>query len=279
MIGSFLTRVSIMILGYAYPAYECYKVVEKNKPEIEHLRFWCQYWIIVALLTIFERFGDAFISWLPMYGEVKLAFFVYLWHPKIKGTTYIYETYLQSYMSRHEREIDHNLLELRTNAADFALFYWQKAFKNCRSWFYDVALCVLLQSSTTRLCPVQAEHAPAAFPTENEQAENTQHSEPLKTEPTKQSTRKKAGLAKAGSPRSPAIASSKSGQGPSPADCSHACLPTLHEDARVDEEDVTVDENDSSLRHKETRCDERIRTTRLRTRKQTAAAGTSSLKS
>lgn len=85
-----------MVLGYAYPAYECYKTVEKNKPEIEQLLFWCQYWyvllisfsvtrlattysmddslvtfifssfgdrILVAFLTVCERVGDAFISW------------------------------------------------------------------------------------------------------------------------------------------------------------------------------------------------------------------------
>lgn len=80
-----------MMLGYVYPAYECYKAVEMNKPEIEQLRFWCQYWsvsppfcllscylfgyekpfwnlfvcyrILVALLSVFERIGDAFISW------------------------------------------------------------------------------------------------------------------------------------------------------------------------------------------------------------------------
>lgn len=35
-----------MVFGYAYPAYECFKTVEKNKPEIEQLRFWCQYWYL-----------------------------------------------------------------------------------------------------------------------------------------------------------------------------------------------------------------------------------------
>ncbi|KAK2428662.1 putative HVA22 protein g [Trifolium repens] len=32
------------VFGYAYPTYECHKGVEKNKPEIEQLRFWCQNW-------------------------------------------------------------------------------------------------------------------------------------------------------------------------------------------------------------------------------------------
>ena len=79
-----------MILGYAYPAYECYKSVELNKPEIEQLRFWCQYWsvyhlfhllgiliggkkhflihgycfrILVAAMSFFERIGDVLIAW------------------------------------------------------------------------------------------------------------------------------------------------------------------------------------------------------------------------
>jgi len=33
-----------MALGYAYPAYECFKIVERNRPDSEDLRFWCQYW-------------------------------------------------------------------------------------------------------------------------------------------------------------------------------------------------------------------------------------------
>jgi hypothetical protein len=44
---NYLYFVGRMAFGYAYPAYECYKTVEMNKPEIEHLRFWCQYWYVV----------------------------------------------------------------------------------------------------------------------------------------------------------------------------------------------------------------------------------------
>lgn len=39
-----------LVFGYAYPAYECYKTVEKNKLEIEQLLFWCQYWYIACTL-------------------------------------------------------------------------------------------------------------------------------------------------------------------------------------------------------------------------------------
>ncbi|KAL4616029.1 hypothetical protein ACB092_07G169600 [Castanea dentata] len=58
MMGSFLSRALLLVFGYTYPAYECFKTLEKNKPEMEQLLFWCQYWIIVAMLTFFERIGE-----------------------------------------------------------------------------------------------------------------------------------------------------------------------------------------------------------------------------
>ncbi|KAK2364701.1 putative HVA22 protein g [Trifolium repens] len=66
--------LAMLIHGYAYPTYECYKGVENNNPEIEQLRFWCQSWNLVVL-TVCERLGDTFISWFLMYSEAKLAFF------------------------------------------------------------------------------------------------------------------------------------------------------------------------------------------------------------
>ncbi|KAH7664806.1 receptor expression-enhancing protein 1/2/3/4 [Dioscorea alata] len=157
MMGSFLTRALVMALGYAYPAYECYKTVELNKPEIEQLRFWCQYWILVAVLTVFERVGDAFVSWLPMYSEAKLAFFVYLWYPKTKGTTYVYNTFFRPYVAKHETEIDRNLLELRTRAGDIVVLYWQKAASYGQTRFFDILQYVAAQSQSppSRPRPVQ----------------------------------------------------------------------------------------------------------------------------
>lgn len=85
-----------MSFGYAYPAFECYKIVEKNRVEIEELRFWCQYWIIVAMLTVLERLGDVFVSWLPMYGEAKVALFIYLWYPKTRVRKYTFTYHIQT---------------------------------------------------------------------------------------------------------------------------------------------------------------------------------------
>ncbi|VFQ76895.1 unnamed protein product [Cuscuta campestris] len=148
MIGSLLTRVFILIFGYAYPAYECFKSVEMNKPDIQQLRFWCQYWIIVAIMAVSEKIGDAFISWIPMYSEAKLAFYIYLWFPKTKGTTYVYNSFFRPLVLKHEHEIDHNLLELRIKAGDIALMYWQRAASYGQTRVFEILQFIVMQSTS-----------------------------------------------------------------------------------------------------------------------------------
>ncbi|KAH1090357.1 hypothetical protein J1N35_017614 [Gossypium stocksii] len=138
MLGEFIIRLLMLILGYAYPAFECFKTVEKNKTEMQELRFWCQYWILLAFLTVFERIGDIFISWLPMYGELKLTLLIYLWYPKTKGSDYVYDTWLRPYMARHGTEVDKKVQEVRAKAWEFALYYWQNCTELGQSKFWEM---------------------------------------------------------------------------------------------------------------------------------------------
>ncbi|KAF4396955.1 hypothetical protein F8388_004923 [Cannabis sativa] len=146
MLGELISRILVMVFGYAYPAFECYKVVERNRAQNEELRFWCQYWILVAILSVLERVGDIFISWLPMYGELKLALFIYLWYPKTKGSDYVYDAILRPYVTKHEIDIDHKLLEYRARAWDLALFYWKNCTELGQTAFFQVIQYVAAQS-------------------------------------------------------------------------------------------------------------------------------------
>eukprot|EP00250_Pteridium_aquilinum_P003747 c14046_g1_i1 orf=153-848(+) len=102
--------------------------------------------MIIAVLTMLERLGDTFISWLPMYNEAKLAFIIYLWYPKTKGTTYVYSTFLRPFVANHERDIDRHLNELRTRAGDLAFQYWQRGSVYAQSRFMEVLQYVASQS-------------------------------------------------------------------------------------------------------------------------------------
>lgn len=119
MLGEFITSILVLVLGYAYPAFECFKTVEKNRVGIEELRFWCQYW-------------------LPMYGEMKLALFIYLWYPKTKGSGYVYDTILKPYMIKHETDIDRNLQEFRARAWDLLVYYWENCTQLGQTTFFQV---------------------------------------------------------------------------------------------------------------------------------------------
>lgn len=147
MLGDFLTRLLLLVFGYAYPAFECFKVVEKNKVDIDQLRFWCQYWILVAIISVGERVADIFISWLPMYGEAKLALFIYLWYPKTKGTSYIYGTFVRPLISQHEPEIDRKIMEWRTRSFDMAIYYWANFAHLGQAKFFEILHYVAGQSS------------------------------------------------------------------------------------------------------------------------------------
>ncbi|CAD6341873.1 unnamed protein product [Miscanthus lutarioriparius] len=157
MIGSFITGVLTLVLGYAYPAYDCYKTVELNRPEAEQLRFWCQYWFVRApfrfdadfayadftrFLTVLERVGESFVSWLPMYSEAKLAFIVYLWYPKTRP-----------YIAKHETEIDRNLLELSTRAGDMVVLYYEKVANYDQPSSDEILQYIASQSESERSRP------------------------------------------------------------------------------------------------------------------------------
>ncbi|XP_072982059.1 putative HVA22-like protein g [Typha latifolia] len=283
MMGSFLTRALILVLGYAYPAYDCYKTVELNRPEIEQLRFWCQYWILVALLTVFERVADAFISWLPMYSEAKLAFIVYLWFPKTKGTSYVYGSFFRPYIAKHETEIDRNLLELRTRAGDMAVLYSQRAINYGQTRVFQVIQYVASQSQApTRPVqqqqqqPQESRQAPPAAPSTRPSAPSPQKPQPARAPPSPSKNQMQENTTIVGVPSSPSQQQASSG--PSRTSSSN-CEASSH--GQQKEEPMQVDTTSSSANEEshppsgETVMEETIRVTRGRLRKRMAAAGPS----
>ncbi|XP_016650701.1 PREDICTED: putative HVA22-like protein g [Prunus mume] len=132
MLGSFLPRVLLMVFGYAYQAYECYKTL-KHRPEIGRLLFWCRYWIVVAMLTVLERFGDALFSWVPIYNEAKLALFIYLWYWREERTDHLYNHFREFVVPR-EAKMD----RIRDKARNLANQSCQEALTCGRKGVYAI---------------------------------------------------------------------------------------------------------------------------------------------
>lgn len=73
---------------------------------------------------------------------------------QLQGTTYVYDSFFKPYVAKHEKEIDRNLLELRTQAGDMAALYWQRAANYGQTRIFEVLQYIAAQS-TPRTRPVQ----------------------------------------------------------------------------------------------------------------------------
>ncbi|CAN4122971.1 unnamed protein product [Withania somnifera] len=266
-----------------------------NKPDIQQLRFWCQYWILVAMLTVCERFGDAFISWVPMYSEAKLAFVIYLWCPKTKGTTYVYDAFFRPVILRHEPEIDKNLLELRTRAGDMLFLYWQKAASYGQTRVFDILQYIASQSNPPFPTQPQRQSSRGRQPTLNRRssapATQVQAEEQASVAASESSsedeadTTEEAGSSKAPPPASTATANAQKGtpsksvvataaaslntQKASPSKALAEITKSLTSaEARVMQIDsVSSSANESGSVPAETALEEAVRVTRARSRK------------
>ena len=132
------------------------------------------------LLTIFFIFGSisliyACLSYcilvrMPMYSEMKLAFFVYLWYPKTKvrkqvcsfrfyllqqtiplfgsksalssphpqGSDVVYDTFLRPIVMQYEPNIEQRLLHLRAKSGQLLSFYLKNFADKGTAFFMDV---------------------------------------------------------------------------------------------------------------------------------------------
>ncbi|KAL5199875.1 hypothetical protein ABZP36_021078 [Zizania latifolia] len=274
MVVSLVTRALILILGYAYPAYDCYKTVELNKPEVLQLRFWCQYWILLAVLTVFERVGDNFVSWLPMYSEAKLAFIVYLWYPKTQGTAYVYESFFKPYIGKHEAEIDRNLLELRTRASDMAAHYFQMVANYSQTRFYEILQYIASQSQTQGSHHQAQQHQQRPPPPQTRQANPGPPPVPTPSAPPLPSQPAQAQADKAPMPVAPPGAMSPVQLQPPPApEAVTATNGTQSTEAAQPNPPTSNASHAPVIPDEETLIQEAIRMTRSRLRRRMAGAG------
>ncbi|KAG6478597.1 putative HVA22-like protein g [Zingiber officinale] len=150
MFAGYISKVLLVFFGYAYPAFECFKTLEqKHGNYTVQLRFWCQYWIIVATLTAIEMLFECFISLIPMYGEAKLAFLVYLWYPQTKGTDLVYEAFLRPVVMQYEPNIEERFRNLRPKLGQLLVFYLRNFTERGYTLFQDVLRYVISSRSSS----------------------------------------------------------------------------------------------------------------------------------
>ncbi|KAJ6574942.1 TB2/DP1, HVA22 family-domain-containing protein [Mycena capillaripes] len=120
MFVSMLSHVVAAWFGFLLPAFATYKALSHRPVSEPELERWCQYWTVIGLLVAFEYLAEFFISWLPLYYELKTVFLLFLALPQTQGSTYIYQMYLQPFFSRNEADLDADILSIQLRTFSFA---------------------------------------------------------------------------------------------------------------------------------------------------------------
>ncbi|KAJ7990751.1 hypothetical protein DPEC_G00290160 [Dallia pectoralis] len=124
MVSWIISRLVVLVFGTLYPAYSSYKAV-KSKDVKEYVK-WMMYWIIFALFTTIETITDIFVSWLPFYYELKIAFVVWLLSPYTKGSSVLYRKFVHPTLSSKEKDIDDYICQAKDKSYDTLVTFGRK---------------------------------------------------------------------------------------------------------------------------------------------------------
>ena len=87
------------LISFVYPAYASFKAIDKGVAGDDTQ--WLTYWIIFASCNIVESTMPFLMSWIPFYFPIKLAFFIWLYHPKFLGAGLLYTKMLRPYVGQY----------------------------------------------------------------------------------------------------------------------------------------------------------------------------------
>jgi len=92
------------LVGFVYPAYMSFKALSTDGAEDDTQ--WLTYWVVYSFFNITEQVTDIFLSWIPFYFFIKMAFLVWCYHPSTLGAITIYQTVIKPNLSAHVVAID-----------------------------------------------------------------------------------------------------------------------------------------------------------------------------
>ena len=91
MLSPAVASVAQLALIVLYPGYLTFKTLEHDRKKPDAARGWCVYWVVAsAWMTMIPWLDRAFDASVGLYRECKLAFSIYLWHPRWQGALYVY---------------------------------------------------------------------------------------------------------------------------------------------------------------------------------------------
>ncbi|KAJ6647356.1 Receptor expression-enhancing protein 4 [Pseudolycoriella hygida] len=127
-----------LLFGTLYPAYASYKAV-RTKNVKEYVK-WMMYWIVFALFSCTETFTDIFLSWFPLYYEIKVIIVIWLLSPATKGSSILYRKFVHPMLTKREQEIDEYISQAKEKGYSAVLQYGSRGVNYATSVIMQTAL-------------------------------------------------------------------------------------------------------------------------------------------
>ncbi|CAK68465.1 unnamed protein product (macronuclear) [Paramecium tetraurelia] len=100
-------RFLATFVSMIYPAYRSIKAIESDNKEDD--RQWLSYWILFSLLTLADSSIGFVLEFIPFYHVIRLALFVFLFHPSFNGAEKVYKTVVQPVYLKYHKHIDQKI--------------------------------------------------------------------------------------------------------------------------------------------------------------------------
>jgi len=93
------------VVAWLYPVWASLKALGSEDKDDD--TFWLAYWIFYSSIQLVESITDVFLFWIPMYEWIKIALYIYMWHPKTQGAMVLYRTVLKPLVAKGEEAERH----------------------------------------------------------------------------------------------------------------------------------------------------------------------------
>ena len=97
------------LIGVVYPAFASFIALESEEKEDD--KQWLTYWVCFGFFQIIDCFGGIILQFIPFYFFLKVAFMVWLFHPKSMGALWLYNNYMQAYVKKYRSQIEQGIKE------------------------------------------------------------------------------------------------------------------------------------------------------------------------
>ena len=84
------------LVSFVYPAYMSFKAIDSSNTGDDTQ--WLTYWVVFSFVSIIESIAGFVTEFIPFYFPIKVAFFVWLYHPKFMGAGMVYSQAIKPFV-------------------------------------------------------------------------------------------------------------------------------------------------------------------------------------